>query len=495
MLHPWASISKLNKDQILSLQNQKLHSFVNTYLYPFSSYYRKLFDQHKIDPKKIKTIADLANLPFTSKPDLMACDANPEKFREFILKPDKDLIKKYWPKTKLLDLAYQTLAKGEEAVAYQLEEEFRPVFITFTTGTTNKPVPFLYSNYDIKNLHISGARMLDLFDIKRTENLVNMFPFAPHLAFWQVAFGGLASNALVLSTGGGKVLSTDGSIAAIMKMKPTVILGVPTYIYHVLREARDKGYKMDFIQKIVGGAAKLNVGFKMKIAELLNEMGAKDVKIFGTYGFTEARCAWAECPTVPGVSSGYHLYPDKEIFEIIDPETGAVKKEGEDGELVITSIDARASAMFRYRTGDFVKGGITYDPCPHCHRTTPRISSDITRLSDVKGLQLSKVKGMLVDFNHFTEVLSGIKSIDDWQIEIRKKNNDPYEIDEMIVYVCVKDGVNKTECSENIKKSILDATEVAPNAIQFIDRPEMVKRLEIETANKEKRISDLRPKM
>lgn len=495
MLNPWASIDNLSKYQILSLQNQKLHQFINTYLYPFSAHYRMLFDQHKIDPHKIKSIQDLACIPLTSKLDLLATDAKPEHFKEFVLKPDKELIKKYWPKSKLLSLAYNTLMKGKAVIENQFEEEFRPVFITFTTGTTNKPVPFLYSNYDIKNLHISGARMLKVFDINPAENLVNMFPFAPHLAFWQVAFGGLASNTLVLSTGGGKVMSTDGNIAAIMKMRPTVILGVPTYIYHVLREAREKGLKMDFVQKVVVGAAKVTKEFKMKIAESLEAMGAKNVKVFGTYGFTEARCAWGECPTSLDVSSGYHLYPDKEIFEIIDPKTGEVKKEGEDGELVYTSIDSRASVMLRYRTGDFVKGGITCEPCPHCGRTTPRLSSDITRLSDVKGLQLSKVKGMLVDFNHFGEVLSSLNFIDEWQIEIRKKNNDPYEIDEMVVYVCVHSRVDRNECAETIKKKILDATEVAPNLIQFVERSEMVKRLEIETANKEKRIVDGRPKV
>jgi len=63
------------------------------------------------------------------------------------------------------------------------------------------------------------------------------------------------------------------------------------------------------------------------------------------------------------------------------------------------------------------------------------------------------------------------------------------------VYVCVQSRVDKNECAETIKKKILDATEVAPNLIQFIERPEMVKRLEIETANKEKRIVDSRPKV
>src|SRR3989338_6857929 len=327
--------------------------------------------------------------------------------------------------------------------------------MTFTTGTTNLPTAFLYSNHDVDNLHIYGARMLKLFDIAGSDRIVNMFPYAPHLAFWQVVFGGLASRVLVMGTGGGKVMGTDGNISALMKMKPAVLLGVPSYVYHVLRTARDQGRDLSFLKKIVLGAARLGEGFKEKITELLMQMGSGDVSVFGTYGFTEARCAWAECPTSISVSSGYHLYPDKEIFEVIDPKTGVVRGEGEDGELVYTALDARGSVVLRYRTGDFVRGGITYAPCPHCRRTVPRVSSDITRLSDVKDMRLSKIKGALVDLNNFSSVLSDIKMIDEWQIELRKHNNDPFDVDEVVVYVSPKSGCDRARLEEEVKKKIL----------------------------------------
>ncbi len=177
---------------------------------------------------------------------------------------------------------------------------------------------------------------------------------------------------------------------------------------------------------------------------MLSAQGAKNVCIFGTYGFTEARTAWAECPTENHLSSGYHLYPDKEIFEIIDPATGEVRDDGDDGELVYTSLDSRASVMLRYRTGDMVKGGITHEPCPYCGRMTLRLSSDITRLSDNKDIHLSKVKGTLVNFSHFAEVLNDIPQVDEWQLEIRKHNNDPFEVDEIVVYITPQAGADQT---------------------------------------------------
>ncbi|MGE0269518.1 MAG: phenylacetate--CoA ligase family protein [Candidatus Omnitrophota bacterium] len=493
-MNPWQHIAVLSRQEIKQLQDRRLHRFINEYIYPFSPYYKRLFDEHKIDPKKIKRVEDLKHIPFTSKINLIDRDESTQHYKDFILQPDEHKIRAAWPPAKTLPLVLKKILHGKEAVSHQMSREFMPVFMTYTTGTTNKPTPFLYSNYDIENLYSSGARMMNLFDVRKDEKVLNLFPYAPHLAFWQVVFGGFAACNLVLSTGGGKTVGTEGNIKALIKMQPSLVIGVPSYVYHVLRVAKEQNCKLEFVKKVVLGASKVTFGFKQKLAELLNLMGAKDVSIFGTYGFTEARCAWAESPTRLDESSGYHLYPDKEIMEVVDPKTGEIKGEGEDGELVYTSLDARASCVLRYRTGDFVKGGVVYERCPHRNWFIPRISSDISRLNDVKDLQLSKVKGALVNLNHFDEVLSQEKEIDEWQIEICKKNNDPYDVDELILYICPKNGADQNRLQDSVKRMMVAATEVAPNAVKFISMPEMVERLQIEVANKEKRILDTRPK-
>ena len=132
--------------------------------------------------------------------------------------------------------------------------------MTFTTGTTNAPVPFMYSRYDLDNLYLSGSRMVGLFDIKGDERIMNLFPFAPHLAFWQTFFGAIEADVFSLSTGGGKVMGTEGNLTALMRIKPAAILGVPSYIYHLLRFAQEKGHDLSFLKKIVLGAAKVTPG-------------------------------------------------------------------------------------------------------------------------------------------------------------------------------------------------------------------------------------------
>ena len=84
--------------------------------------------------------------------------------------------------------------------------------LTSTTGRSAEPVPFLYTARDIENLKLGGARVYELCDATREMRMLNLFPFAPHLAFWFAHYGGAEFGTFVLDTGGGKVMGTDGNL-------------------------------------------------------------------------------------------------------------------------------------------------------------------------------------------------------------------------------------------------------------------------------------------
>ena len=115
-------------------------------------------------------------------------------------------------------------------------------------------------------------------------------------------------------------------------------------------------------------------------------------------------------------------------------------------------------------------------------------------MSDNKDLQLSKVKGTLINLAHFGSVISDIPCIEEWQIEIRKHNNDPHDVDEVVVYITPRQGADASRLVEDIKCQLVASAEISPNEVNIIPLADMVKRLELETANKEKRIVDIRPK-
>lgn len=491
----WQRMQRLPRGEQRAAQNALLSRYVREYLYPFSPFYRRLFDDNGVRPEQIRTVDDLRRIPLSSKRDLLPTDDEPQRFKQFILQPDKQTLQRAWPLSKKLPLLWQKWTQGKASVQRRIRDEFAPNFMTFTTGRSAEPVPFFYSPHDIQNLHETGARMVDVIGLDPEFRIANVFPYAPHLAFWQVFFAGQATGMMALSTGGGKVMGSSGDLRAISRLRADALIGVPGYVYHLLRRAVADGIDLSSIRCVVLGAERVPPGLKDKIVTLLQATGAGDVRVFGSYGFTEARMAWAECPTKDNAYTGYHLYPDLGIFEVVDPKTGEVMPDGEDGELVFTPLDARASTVFRYRTGDRVRGGLQYDPCPHCGRTVPRISSDLTRESSLKDLQLLKVKGTLVNLEDCAVLLGSMPEVEEWQIELRKKDDDPLEVDEMVVHLAVQNGCDEHDAATRVQELFKSRLEISPNQVEFLGLESMLRKIGMETEMKEKRFLDARPKV
>jgi hypothetical protein len=100
---------------------------------PFSAHYRRLFKAEGLDADAFSSLEDLRKLPFTSKTDLLNTPDNPERARDFILIPDQKTLRRR-PSTLL-----RVLMSGRENVQRQFASEFRPIFLTSTTGRSADP--------------------------------------------------------------------------------------------------------------------------------------------------------------------------------------------------------------------------------------------------------------------------------------------------------------------------------------------------------------------
>lgn len=486
----WSSISRASRAELVALQEEALRRQVRQEVYPFSRHYRRVFDAAGVKPEQIRTVDDLRRLPFTTKADLLAAQSNDETKRDFVLVPSPELVKAHWPISRKLPL----VAGGREA-REALRRSYTPNFATFTTGRSADPIVFLYTPHDLEILARVGARMLDVHAIHEHDaRIVNTFPFAPHLAFWQASFAGFETGRFTMSTGGGKVMGTAGNLRILQKMGTTTIIGTPGFVYHLLREGAQSGARLPHVTKVILGAEKVPPGLKQKMAEALAVLGSPKVVISGTYGFTEARMAFSECPAKHDESPGYHVYPDFGLFEVIDPKTHEPVKEGESGELVYTPLNGHGTVVLRYKTGDLAVGGQTWEPCPWCRRTVPRISSELRRSSDQKALDLTKIKGTLVDLSAMGSLLASMPEVEEWQVVIKKKNDDPLELDQFFVRVSLRQGVDVRAFQAACVQRIGDGLEVAPNAVEVHTNREMLDFLGMETEMKEKRFLDLRPK-
>ena len=196
-------------------------------------------------------------------------------------------------------------------------------------------------------------------------------------------------------------------------------------------------------------------------------MGAKTSSSSARWGSPRAAKRYSEC--APAADTGYHLYPDMDYIELVDPETGEPVGEGEDGELVYTCLDGRGTCVVRFRTGDYVKGGIVYEPCPSCGRTVPRLGSDITRSGKVKGFSLTKLKGTLVDQGAFFSVLDEHPDVREWQVEIGKAGGDPLRGRRVDVYAALAEGADEEAVrAEDRLGASCSRPRSSPTAIEFL---------------------------
>ncbi|MBE2282471.1 MAG: AMP-binding protein [Prosthecobacter sp.] len=487
LLHPTPNWNSAPHETWRRWQAARLRDYLSSRVLPFSAHYRRVFAEHDIEPGDIRTLDDWSRVPFTSKSDLAVPR---EQQREFVLIPDEAALRRD------PGMIFTALLHGRSAAKAAAEAEFRPVLLTSTTGRSAEPVPFLYTKHDLKNLDLTGERIMLGGRSQHDFRHVNLFPYAPHLAFWQTHHAGLGFGTFMVSSGGGKTMGTEGNIKLIDKIQPDIIIGMPTFMYHLMLEAVEQKKCWPNLKRIVIGGEKAAEGLRARLRDLAAQLGSPGVHVMAVYGFTEAKMAFPECvgDSSEAASTGYHLSPDLGIVELIDPKTGKVVPDGEPGEVVFTPLDSRGTVVMRYRTGDIAEGGLSWEKCPNCGRTCQRLLGPISRVSEVRELYMDKLKGTLVNFNLLEHLLDDQKGIVAWQIELRKRHDDPLDTDEVHLHLTAEPGVRESDLKLAVTRRFHEATEITPNALHFHPLAEMREQLGVGLLLKEEKLVDHRPK-
>lgn len=481
----WSKFQFSSKSIQKNIQNKKIKFFFG-HILPYSPFYRKFFTINKISFDDIHTSEDIAKIPFSSKFDILPNKQNPSKTKDFILQPNEKLIKKFATKSQLIKIIIKKILR--QNFKAKLEWEYKPIHIHFTTGRSTGQIPFVYTSRDLKKLDECSVRLFGIAGLKNDDVIVNAFPFAPHLAFWLAVEANRANNFMSLHTGGGKILGTEKILDAIEKLKATALLVIPGYGYHMLKQALHEKRNLSSLKYVIFGGERVSPGLREKVKEILIKLGSKNPKIIATYALTEAKTAWIQCHE----NSGYHLNPDMELIELVD-KSGKPVKEGEEGEIVYTALDWRGSVVVRYKTGDFAKGLVT-KPCEYCGRTVPQLHFDIERKFDNIELHLTKVKGEIVNLNTFFTLIHEFKQIDEWQVEIGKINNDPFELDTITLHISLQKNTKEPDAfKEELQEKIRRKIAITPQIIVH-EKEVMIELLGLEKELKEKRIVDRRKK-
>lgn len=300
------AIELASRDEISALQLQRM-KWSLAHAYDNVAHYKKAFDEAGVHPDDLKSLSDLSRFPFTVKDDLR-----------------------------------QNYPFGMFAVPRQ-----QIVRIHASSGTTGQPTVVGYTQNDIdmwadlmaRSTRAAGGRPGDIV----------------HVAYGYGLFtGGLGAHygaerlgCTVIPMSGGQ---TEKQVQLIRDFKPSIIMVTPSYMLAVADEFERQGMdpRESSLKIGIHGAEPWTESMRREIE---NRCGIDAIDL---YGLSEIIGPGVSCECIE-TKDGLHIWEDHFYPEIIDPETGAVLEDGEEGELVFTSLTKEAFPIIRYRTRDLTR--------------------------------------------------------------------------------------------------------------------------------------------
>ena len=354
-----ASVDELRKLQLERLRQSIRHAFDN------SPMYRDKFREHDIHPDDLNNLEDLAKFPFTTKQDLR--DNYP----------------------------FRTFARPIENI----------VRIHASSGTTGKPTVVGYTQNDINTWADVAARSIRAAGGQAADKVHVSYGYGLFTGGLGAHYGAERLGCAVIPFGGGQ---TERQVQLIIDFDPDIIMVTPSYMLNIADEMERQGVNSRDLSLRLGifGAEPWTNAMRTEI-EARTDIQAVDI-----YGLSEV--------IGPGVAQecietkdGPTIWEDHFYPEVVRPDTGEPVSEGEEGELVFTSLTKEAMPVIRYRTRDLTR------LLPGTARTMRRMAK-ITGRSD----DMMIIRGVNVFPSQIEEHLLTIKGLSPhYQIELSKEGN------------------------------------------------------------------------
>ncbi|MBY8863768.1 phenylacetate--CoA ligase [Nocardia sp. CA2R105] len=295
-----------SRDHISALQLQRLQWSI-AHAYDNVPHYRAAFDAAGVHPSDLKQLSDVAKFPFTTKSDLRA------------------------------NYPFGMFAVPQERISR----------VHASSGTTGQPTVVGYTETDLNNWADLIARSLRAGGVRPTDKVHIAYGYGLFTGGLGAHYGAERYGCTVIPMSGGM---TERQVQLIEDFRPDAIMVTPSYMLTILDSMLDKG--------IDPAATSLRVGVfgaepwteKMRL-ELEQHLAIDAVDIYGLSEVIGPGVAM-ECAET---KDGLHIWEDHFYPEIVDPETGAVLPDGEEGELVFTSLTKEAMPVIRYRTRDLTR--------------------------------------------------------------------------------------------------------------------------------------------
>ena len=372
--HPVSAPDYLPVDKLRALQLHRLQAMVSR-AYENVALFRSRMDERKLKPEHICTLADIAKLPFTAKIDLR--DTYP--FGLF---------------------------------ASPMSEVVR---IHASSGTTGKPIVVAYTKEDLDVWASVMVRCFAASGLHRGDIIQNAYGYGLFTGGLGAHYGAEALGATVIPISGG---NTDRQLMIMKDFGVTAICCTPSYFVHLIDHAQKIGISLKDLPLRAGvfGAEPWTEEMRKRV------QAESNIEAFDIYGLSEI--------VGPGVGNeccahtGLHIFEDHFYPEVVDLDTLEPVPDGEEGELVFTTLSKKAMPMIRYRTRDITT--LISEPCP-CGRTIRRIKRIARRSDDmfiIRGVNVypSQIETALLSVEgtmpHYLIILKGDMGLDEIEVQV-----------------------------------------------------------------------------
>ncbi|MDD2619088.1 MAG: phenylacetate--CoA ligase [Syntrophomonadaceae bacterium] len=431
-MHYWNQEKEcMPREELEKLQLRRLKETVYR-IYSFVPAYQEKMDQAGIRPDDIRSLDDLRHLPFTTKQDLR--DSYP--FNLFAI-PMSEVVR-----------------------------------IHSSSGTTGKPTVVGYSRKDIDTWAELMARALTSAGASKHEVIQNSYGYGLFTGGLGVHYGAEKIGASVIPTSGG---NTKRQVMLMQDFGSTILTCTPSYALFMYEVIEEMGIKRSDLKLKAGvfGAEPWSESMRREIEKKL------EINAFDIYGLSEiiGPGVAIECP----YKVGLHIAEDHFIAETIDPINERVLENGEQGELVITTITKEALPLIRYRTRDLTT--LEKKTC-ECGRTHMRMHKVLGRSDD-----MIIIRGVNVFPSMVESVLLSIPGVEPHYILIveRKGTLDELEVQVEVSEKLFSDEVKKLESLGAIIRKELESSLGIGVRVRLVE-PRSIERSE----GKAKRVIDKR---
>lgn len=362
----------VSKDELIALQTRRMkHTLLRAY--SFVPYYKKKWDEHGVHPDDFTFLEDIQKFPFTTKEDLR------------------------------LNYPFGMFANPMSDI----------VRLHASSGTTGKSTVVGYTRQDIDTWSDLVARSLRLGGVGKGDIVHISYGYGLFTGGLGAHYGAEKLGCTVVPASGG---FTDKQVTLINDFKATAIMVTPSYMLNIIEEMENRGIdpKETALKVGIFGAEPWSMEMKKKIEDKVG-IAALDI-----YGLSEMMGPGVACEVLEDRGDLYvwedHFYP-----EIVDKETFNPLADGEEGELVLTTLTKEALPIIRYRTKDISS---LYDGDLLNMRKMKRIYARTDDMMIIRGVNVfpSQIEEILLKIQAFSPnyqiIISRTKNMDDLAINI-----------------------------------------------------------------------------